>query len=980
MKKIFYSTLACMMALAASANYLSPAAEVISADAMPAAAPAVTAYETADRYHAMTSYRYTGTTGAPEPVIVFDSWKDVYRDAHFRYASEYSDHSNCVVREVLDNAKTVRIPEIFSNGSDYRPINGSVVGVEYDGTTVRAGEGMRQRELVMDSYISFLTLYDFSADETAEDNPENYYDLFTSLLFLNPKCSIDIPQIDAIVKLLHKNGLELTIRGLEGSSAEKFAKQHGLPFENALKTDGNFTFCMHADHVSVYKWEEDDQEEGSIDVMIPAEVNGLPVTEIEDNAFLAQYSIRTVDIPDTVTRIGESAFWHCKNLKAVHIPASLCEIGESAFYETSLESAELPDSVTAIGKNAFHDCGNLTSVRLPDGLKKIPAGLFQNAESLLEVTVPDSVTVIDSDAFAGCKQLKTLVLSEQLCEIGENAFSDCAFSSIEIPESVTQIGMYAFMNCCFLESINIPKGVDTLDSYTFFNCTALERAELPEGLCSMYSSVFAHSGIESIDIPDSCTIIGYYAFEECENLKSVHLPEDLLQLGDSTFRGCTALKTVQLPQKLETVMQGVFSECSALETLEFPNTVTVIDTGAMSGCTSLKTVHLPEHLTEISDFLFYGCEALKEIEIPASVTYIGWCAFEDCPSLASVTVLAKKCRFDDFPFGISPTSGLTLIGYKDSATQQAAQDNFLLFKSLDDNSIITPNPVNALKFEIREDGAWMTGLKVQMTEVTIPAEYRGIPVVGIANEACYGMKIKHLVLPDTVKYIGNDAFNDCGLETVRLPKNLQTIGIQTFANCDMESVVIPDSVTVLSYYAFADCKNLTAITIPNKDCTVEDFLSQSYIEQQQDMERAVPKLYGVKDSALHGYADWLGIPFCTLDGTPVTEPSAVKYQPKPAPWETPEDTEYYESGTYPASTTKTLSAETSASAEDYIAGDINQSGTLTVADAVLLARLLAEDPALHLTEEGIRHADMNGSGTPDAEDLTMILKRLANLL
>jgi hypothetical protein len=66
-------------------------------------------------------------------------------------------------------------------------------------------------------------------------------------------------------------------------------------------------------------------------VVIPAEIDGLPVTAIGDRAFLGEMRIRTVVIPDTVTWIGERAFSMCADLESIEIPESVTHIGDSAF-------------------------------------------------------------------------------------------------------------------------------------------------------------------------------------------------------------------------------------------------------------------------------------------------------------------------------------------------------------------------------------------------------------------------------------------------------------------------------------------------------------------------------------------------------------------------------------------------------------------------------------------------------------------------
>ena len=65
--------------------------------------------------------------------------------------------------------------------------------------------------------------------------------------------------------------------------------------------------------------------------------------------------------------------------------------------------------------------------------------------------------------------------------------------------------------------------------------------------------------------------------------------------------------------------------------------------------------------------------------------------------------------------------------------------------------------------------------------------------------------------------------------------------------------------------------------------------------------------------------------------------------------------------------------------ESAAAGDLNCDGKLTVSDAILLARVLAEDTAVSVTPEGLQHADLNTSGAPDSDDLTLLLRQLAGI-
>lgn len=67
---------------------------------------------------------------------------------------------------------------------------------------------------------------------------------------------------------------------------------------------------------------------------------------------------------------------------------------------------------------------------------------------------------------------------------------------------------------------------------------------------------------------------------------------------------------------------------------------------------------------------------------------------------------------------------------------------------------------------------------------------------------CRGLK--HITIPEGVKYLGKNAFYDCNkLESVHLPSTLLTIGDQAFLLCqEMSQLVIPKSVTTIGRAAF----------------------------------------------------------------------------------------------------------------------------------------------------------------------------------
>jgi len=76
------------------------------------------------------------------------------------------------------------------------------------------------------------------------------------------------------------------------------------------------------------------------DVVVPAEINGLPVVMI-DKAF-SMSNVTSVVIPEGVTDIGSNAFYGCGDLVSVTLPGSIIRIGGSVFPSNSLTDVKIP--------------------------------------------------------------------------------------------------------------------------------------------------------------------------------------------------------------------------------------------------------------------------------------------------------------------------------------------------------------------------------------------------------------------------------------------------------------------------------------------------------------------------------------------------------------------------------------------------------------------------------------------------------------
>ena len=72
------------------------------------------------------------------------------------------------------------------------------------------------------------------------------------------------------------------------------------------------------------------------------------------------------------------------------------------------------------------------------------------------------------------------------------------------------------------------------------------------------------SGLTSITIPDSTTVIGYETFCNCNNITKVNIPDGILAIGDIAFYGCSSLTNVTIPDGINWIGTRAFQNCSSL--------------------------------------------------------------------------------------------------------------------------------------------------------------------------------------------------------------------------------------------------------------------------------------------------------------------------------------------------------------------------------------------------------------------------------
>jgi len=245
----------------------------------------------------------------------------------------------------------------------------------------------------------------------------------------------------------------------------------------------------------------------SVNLTVPSEMNGLPVTHIEPRAFRGCACLESVCLPAEVVSLGENRgllFYGCSSLKSIAVDEAnavyssedgiLYAKGKRKLLKCpqDRESVTLSSNVTEIAIWSFLNCTNLLSVTLPDAVTSIGQEAFRDCKNLAIVDMPSSVTNIENMAFCGCDSLTTMVIPSAMHVIGFGAFQGCSgLVSMTIPETVTTIETAAFNLCSNLQSVILSEGLKRIKAIAFSYCISLESIQLPSTVVEITGGAFA---------------------------------------------------------------------------------------------------------------------------------------------------------------------------------------------------------------------------------------------------------------------------------------------------------------------------------------------------------------------------------------------------------------------------------------------------------------------------------------------------------
>ena len=213
------------------------------------------------------------------------------------------------------------------------------------------------------------------------------------------------------------------------------------------------------------------------------------------------------------------------------------------------------------------------------------------------------------------------------------------------------MGDGCFSVCSGLTSITIPSSVTLLGDGCFRSCVALTSITIPSSVTSLGGNCFSYcSSLTSITIPSSVTSLGGNCFYACNKLTSITIPSSVTSLGSGCFYGCKSLTSITLPSSVTSLSSGCFYGCNKLTSITIPSSVTSLENYCFEGCSGLTSITIPSSVTSLGNYCFEGCSNLASITIPSSITSLNFDCFKDCSGLETVYFKGKVPKYSSLSY------------------------------------------------------------------------------------------------------------------------------------------------------------------------------------------------------------------------------------------------------------------------------------------------------------------------------------------
>lgn len=507
----------------------------------------------------------------------------------------------------------------------------------------------------------------------------------------------------------------------------------------------------------------------------------------------------TVSDLDGFTQICLSTFANCTSLTLNEIPESITQL-------------YVADGIGDYGGSVspFYNCTGITSLIIHSNLKRSVYYYYEDAKrawmqidgfygctNLMEIHFKGTFdellinNILQYETNIG-KGYKIFLLDDNGTEylfkgdiVINKQYNNLQFinytyiSSITFSKDVINIPQYAFYGCTALTSITAPN-VTTISQYAFYGCTALTSFS-NDKITSISDYVFAMCTALTIFNVPNITSVGRYSFYNCNLLENINFTK-VENVGEAGFMRCTKLDENDFNlSNITSFGVGAFLDSGIGGDLVINDDCTILTSGTF-GRTKITSVTISD---KASLTLYTNRESRYDVNIDTSYNwnnyYFGG-TFRECTLLKTVYI-GSNCGFNIRLGDVTITNSMF---YNCTALTTVTFGN-----GYGSNM---PVGSTTLGYSLFIGCVKLTGIKKMFESIT--------NLTSIPSGLLYGCTSieKNIVVPDSVKTIGDAAFNGSSLQMLVFNKTtgLTDMGVSVISMSSGIEVPVPISVPNIS--------------------------------------------------------------------------------------------------------------------------------------------------------------------------------------
>ncbi|MCR5836304.1 MAG: leucine-rich repeat protein [Lachnospiraceae bacterium] len=330
-----------------------------------------------------------------------------------------------------------------------------------------------------------------------------------------------------------------------------------------------------------------------------------------------EYHIDTKILTISGTGAIDDNYRFDREIDEVIIEEGITNIGSTVFWKAGIKKIQLPSSLESVGYGTFWGCSKLTEINIPKSFKNMGQIAFEKCCALKNITVDEENQDYSSENGVLYNKAKTKLI---LYPAGREE------DSFSIPNTVTELGEYAFDYNQNLKYIGIPAMLTSLGSEVPFTeiCKVEDFYVEDENqeYCSVDGSIFSKDISRMIHYAVGKNDIAY-----------------------------------EVPKGVNTVGEDAFCYAASLESVTFPSTVKKIENGALDNCTSIKKITVLNPNCDMN-YIFSSLRGLSDLVIEG---------YQDSTAYAYAT--EKGLKFVESKIPYEPESETESVTAKEPETE-----------------------------------------------------------------------------------------------------------------------------------------------------------------------------------------------------------------------------------------------------------------------------------------------------------------------